>query len=232
MQKKYKYDIHQTARKYSCCWQQKWSSHWWLLDELQCREGAGWGSQEGPRRGKSSLAGGSARLRETLPVRAESSFPGVSFGFTRFEIPTSLLWEFNANSTKRTTSNARKAQWDQLAGLFFFPTHPVACRAPAQTHGHTQLRKHTDARIDTCKHFVAFSFYVICQRNTGQDGVSRSLLIQSIQKPLTSIDCRSSQETVILFIICLFFFLFFLSWMQLGPHQNQKSTNFKWDMLL
>lgn len=98
----------------------------------------GWGSQEGPRRGKSSHAGGSARLGETLPVRAESSFPGVSFGFTRFEIPTSLPWESNANSTKRTTSNARKAQWDRLAGLFFFfPTHPVACRAPAQTHGHT-----------------------------------------------------------------------------------------------
>lgn len=130
----------------------------------------------GPRRGKSSLASGSVRLRKTLPVRAESSFPGVSFGFARFEIPTLLLWESNANSTKRTTSNARKAQWDQLAGFFFplfFLTHTVACRTPAPTHGHTQLRQHTDTHIDTCKHFVAFSLCVICQRNTRQDCVSR-----------------------------------------------------------
>lgn len=72
--------------------------------------------------------------------------------------------------------------WQVFFFFFFSSTHPVASRTPAQTHGHTQLRKHTDARIDTSKHFVAFSFYVICQRNTGQDGVSRSLLIQSIQK--------------------------------------------------
>lgn len=51
-------------------------------------------------------------------------------------------------------------------GFFFFFTPP--CRAPAPTHGGTQLCKHTDTHIDTCKHFVAFSFCVIYQRNTRQ----------------------------------------------------------------
>lgn len=80
------------------------------------------------------------------------------------------LWDSNVaplgiqcKQYKEDDFKCSNAQWDQLP-----PPLPSLCHTPAQTHGHTQLRKHTDTRIDTCKHFVAFSIYVICQSNTGQ----------------------------------------------------------------